>query len=158
MRLSCCLILPSDVIQSETKNLEDIRMGKEFSKNIRFISTSGFRPHPRSYPLRVRRQAHSRRHHARRSPPVGPSRILCPFRYGQGSCHRHAQDRHRASEAARLDHVRHAFSNEGWGEGGVISEFQISVCFLCSFLLPPFYCFILSSWAKERISGTYGCK
>ena len=117
MRLSCCLILPSDVIQSEAKNLEDIRMGKEFSKNIRFISTSGFRPHP----LRVRRQAHSRRHYARRSPPVGTSRILCPFRHGQGSCHRFAQIRHRASEEARLDHVRHAFPDEGWGEGEVIS-------------------------------------
>ena len=51
-------------------------MGKEFSKNIRFVSTSGSRPHS----LRVRRQAHSRRHHARRSPPVGTPRILCPFR------------------------------------------------------------------------------
>ena len=100
-------ILLLGVILSEAKNLEDIRMGKEFSKNIRFISTSGSRPHP----LRVRRQAHSRRHHARPRPPVGTPRILCPFRHGQGSYHRHAQDRHRVSEEARLDHVRHAFSD-----------------------------------------------
>ena len=85
------------------------------TKNIRFISTSGSRPHP----LRGRRQAHSRRRHAWRSPPVGTPRILCPFRHGQGSCHRHAQDRHRVSEEARLDDVRHAFSDEGWGEGEV---------------------------------------
>ena len=39
-------ILLLGVILSEAKNLEDIRMGKEFSKNIRFISTSGSRPHP----------------------------------------------------------------------------------------------------------------
>ena len=100
-------ILLLGVILSEAKNLEDIRMGKEFSKNIRFISTSGSRPHP----LRARRQAHSRRHHARRSPPVGTPRILCPLRYGQGSCHRLAKVRHRVSEEARLDDVRHAFSD-----------------------------------------------
>ena len=127
MRLSCFLfimlpILLFGVILSEAKNLEDIRMGKEFSKNIRFISPSGSRPHP----LLGRRQAHSRRHHARRSPSVGTPRILCPFRYGQGSCHCFAQIRHRVSEEARLDDVRYAFPNEGWGEViSVISDFRL---------------------------------
>ena len=121
MRLSCCFVyhVAHSSLGCHSERSEESRRhkdGKGIFKNIRFISTSGSRPHP----LRVRRQAHSRRHHARPRPPVGTPRILCPFRHGQGRRHRLAQVRHRASEAARLDDVRYAFPDEGWGEGEVI--------------------------------------